>query len=67
MSSTKDIEFNNWLKQVDNYIFSILKIHLTDLPDNTFRMDFEKGMNYKEMADKTLKDTLWEGLYLDLK
>ena len=67
MNSTNDIKFNNWLKHVDNYIFSILKIHLTDLPDNTFRMDFEEGLSFKKMADKTLKDTEWEELYQELK
>lgn len=67
MDVNNDIEFNKWLKKVDNYIYSILKINLTDLPDNSFRIDFDEGMSYKDMADKTLKDTMWEELYLELK
>ena len=44
MSSTNNslINYNLWVKQIDNYIFNLIDIHLNDLPDNTFRLDFEE-------------------------
>ena len=63
MNNIKDNKFNKWLDLVNKHIYSKLKITLEDLPDNTFRIDFDDGLSPKEMAAKVVKDTLWESLY----
>ena len=58
--------FKTWLDLVNKHIYSKLKIELTDLPDNSFRIDFEEGLTPGEMALKTIKDTEWEEYYMSL-
>ena len=65
-SNINDIKFNKWMDLVNKHIYSKLKIYLTDLPDNTFRIDFDNNLSPKEMAKKVVKDTEWEELYLKL-
>ena len=69
MSSTNNslINYNLWVKQIDTYIFNLIDIHLNDLPDNTFRLDFEEGTSVIKMADKVVKDTEWENYYYAMK
>ena len=50
MTTKSDFKFNIWINQIEKHINKILNINLDDLPDNTFRIDFESGMNYLEMA-----------------
>ena len=63
-NTINDIKFNKWMDLVNKYIYSKLKINLTDLPDNTFRIDFNNNLSPKDMAKKVVKDTEWEELYL---
>ena len=63
-NNINDIKFNKWMDLVNKYIYSKLKINLTDLPDNTFRIDFDNKLSPKDMAKKVVKDTEWEELYL---
>ena len=65
-NTINDIKFNKWMDLVNKHIYSKLKIYLTDLPDNTFRIDFDNNLSPKEMAKKVVKDTEWEELYLKL-
>lgn len=58
--------FKSWLNLVNKHIYSKLQIHLEDLPDNSFRLDFEQGLTPHEMALKTVKDTEWEEYYVSL-
>ncbi len=64
MQSSNDEQFNKWLDLVNKFIYSKLKINLTDLPDNTFRIDFDDNLSPKDMAKKVVRDTEWEELYL---
>ncbi len=64
MSSTN---YNLWIKQIDDYIYNLIDIHLDDLPDNTFKLDFDEGISITEMADKVVKDTEWEDYYYAMK
>ena len=63
MSTINDSAFNSWLNKVNQQIYSVIKINIYDLPDNTFRLDFDKGTHYKIMAEKVIKDTEWEDYY----
>lgn len=67
MASNNDKKFDAWLSQVDKYIYSLIQVNLYDLPDNTFRVDFEEGYTYQKMADKVIKDTEWEIFYFSKK
>jgi hypothetical protein len=64
MSSTN---YNLWIKQIDDYIYNLIDIHLDDLPDNTFKLDFDDGVSIIEMANKVVKDTEWEDYYYTMK
>jgi len=63
MTTKFDFKFNIWVNQIEKHINKVLDINLDDLPDNTYRIDFESGMNYLEMASKVVKDTEWEEYY----
>jgi hypothetical protein len=63
MNINNDYIFNKWLELVNRHIYSRIKINLTDLPDNTFRIDFDNGLSPEKMAQKVVKDTEWEELY----
>lgn len=67
MSSKTEQDFYNWKQQVDDYIYDLIQVHLEDLPDNTFRLDFDAGHTYQQMADKVVEDTEWTELYWTLK
>jgi hypothetical protein len=67
MSSKIEQDFYDWKQKVDNYIYDLIQVHLYDLPDNTFRLDFDAGYSYQQMADKVVKDTEWTELYWTLK
>ena len=63
MNTNTDSKFNTWLNKVNQHLYSIIKINICDLPDSTFRLDFDKGTDYKIMAEKVIKDTEWEDYY----
>lgn len=67
MSSINENCFKIWVQNIDIYIYSLIDIHLDDLPDNTFRLDFNAGTSVIEMAEKVLKDTEWEDYYYAMK
>jgi hypothetical protein len=67
MSSINENCFKIWVQNVDIYIYSLIDIHLDDLPDNTFRLDFESGTSIIDMAEKVLRDTEWEDYYYAMK
>ena len=67
MSSNNDKKFYTWLSKVDKYIYSLIQVNLDELPDNTFRLDFNEGFTYQQMADKVIKDTEWEIVYFQEK
>mgnify|MGYP001198057407 CR=1 FL=1 len=67
MSSINENCFKIWVQNIDIYIYSLIDIHLDDLPDNTFRLDFNAGTSVVEMAEKVLKDTEWEDYYYAMK
>lgn len=67
MSSINENCYKIWVQNIDIYIYSLIDIHLDDLPDNTFRLDFNAGTSVIEMAEKVLKDTEWEDYYYAMK
>jgi len=67
MSSINENCFKIWIQNIDIYIFNLIDVHLQDLPDNTFRIDFESGTSVIDMAEKVLKDTEWEDYYYAMK
>ena len=67
MSSINENCFKIWVQNIDIYIYSLIDIHLDDLPDNTFRLDFESGTSIIDMAEKVLRDTEWEDYYYAMK
>ena len=67
MSSINENCFKIWIQNIDIYIFNLIDVHLQDLPDNTFRIDFQSGTSVIDMAEKVLKDTEWEDYYYAMK
>lgn len=49
-------DFNKWMKKVDKRVFKKFNMHLSDLPDDDFRTNWNNGIKYKIMANKILKD-----------
>jgi hypothetical protein len=41
-----DIKFNNWMKKIDNYLFNKYKLHVTDLPDQLYRLNLTLKMEF---------------------
>ena len=39
------LTFNNWYNKINYYINEILEISITDLPDNSYREDYDNGTN----------------------
>ena len=50
------IDFKSWVKKVDKRVYKKLKLHLSDLPDEDFWVNWNDGMKYKSMADIIVKD-----------
>tara|TARA_B100000902_G_C27303213_1_gene913996 strand:+ start:1194 stop:1376 length:183 start_codon:yes stop_codon:yes gene_type:complete len=50
------MNFKNWLKKVDDLVFNKLDLHLKDLPDEDFWVNYDNKMTCVEMADKIIKD-----------
>lgn len=67
MTVNSDSDFNTWFNQVSKHIYHLICVDIKDLPDNTFREDFEEGTTYQVMADKVVKDTVWEEFYIARK
>jgi len=63
MSVRSDDDFNTWFNQVSKHIYNLICVDIKDLPDNTFRLDYEEGTKYQVMADKVVRDTIWEEFY----
>ena len=49
-------DFNKWIKKIDEKVFKKLNLHLSDLPDENFWMNWNNGMKYKTMASKIVDD-----------
>ena len=45
-----DIDFLNWMTEIENYVYSQINLNLDDLPDELYRINFDKGTTPKEMA-----------------
>ena len=59
------LTFTNWYNKINYYINEILEISITDLPDNTFREDYDNGTNIFDMLKKIVRDTEWEDYFLE--
>ena len=51
-----NIDFAKWVKKVDKIVYTNIKLHLQDLPDEDFWINWNNGMNYKLMANNIIKD-----------
>jgi len=59
------LTFANWYNRINYYINDILEISITDLPDNTFREDYDNDTNIINMVIKIIKDTEWESYFFE--
>ncbi len=51
-----DTDFEAWMKQVDQAIAKKLNgLTSTDLPDHTYRDDFEGGASAEDVADEVVE------------
>lgn len=48
--TTNKAVFKDWLKHVDNCVYSNIGYHLTDLPDEDFILNYEHGISVREMV-----------------
>ena len=46
----KNISYFEWLHTVETLVFNKIGLYLEDLPDETFRINFDDGMSTLEMA-----------------
>jgi hypothetical protein len=49
-------DFSKWMKKVDRRVFKKLNMHLSDLPDEDFWINWSNGIEYKIMASKIVMD-----------
>ena len=49
-----DIDFLNWMTEVENYVYSQINLSLDDLPDELYRINFDQGTTPEEMAKVVL-------------
>ena len=49
-----DIDFLNWMTEVENYVYTQINLSLDDLPDELYRINFDQGTTPKEMAEVVL-------------
>lgn len=50
------MDFKTWLKKVDMLVYKKLNLHLKDLPDEDFCINYDNKITCVEMADKIIKD-----------
>ena len=60
--SIKDVEFDQWMKDVDKEVEAICGLSYNDLPDQTYRDWFDCDIPAEEAARMALES---EGLDLD--
>jgi hypothetical protein len=50
------LDFTKWMEKVDRYVYKNLNLHLSDLPDEDFWVNWDNNMEYKTMANMIIKD-----------
>ena len=48
------MEFETWLKKVDDFVYNKLDLHLKDLPDEDFWVHWDNRVTYEVMANKII-------------
>jgi len=48
--------FEKWMKKVDKRVYKKLNLHLSDLPDEDFWINWSNGMKYRKMANNIVED-----------
>lgn len=46
----RNISYFEWLNTVETVVFNRIGLYLDDLPDETYRINFDDGMSVQEMA-----------------
>lgn len=49
------IEFENWMKLVDNYIVQVIGLTSADLPDCCYRDWYDDGVSPKSAAKRAMR------------
>ena len=52
----EDIQFLNWMTEVENHVYDKLEISIDELPDEPYRSSFEDGMKAQDMARIVLRN-----------
>ena len=48
------MEFETWLKKVDEFVYNKLDLHLKDLPDEEFLVHWDNQVTYEVMSNKII-------------
>lgn len=54
----EDIEFTKWQKKVDTFVFKIIGLNLTDLPDEDYRTAFDNGISAQRFAKRVIRNAV---------
>ena len=56
MSKREETYFKQWMRQVDEYVFDKLDLHLDDLPDEMYRIEFDEGCSPLDMGKHVVSE-----------
>lgn len=51
-----DIQYKDWLKKIDDIVFSKIKMHIDDLPDKNYYMLYEDSYDYNAIANMVINN-----------
>lgn len=54
-----DTGFIAWINSVESQVYETLKFNLTDLPDESYFVNFEDGVSSKDMAEYVIKENCY--------
>jgi hypothetical protein len=56
-TTVNEMTFAGWMKTVNDWVWTLVRVSVHDLPDAPFRTWYDDGLSAKEAAGRAIKET----------